>query len=393
MRAVNSAGDGPWLATGSVVLDGDGETPVLESVEPGNGKIRLRWAHDGPTPDNGGYWGYRSGDAGTGTDTTIPSAQAGTTARSYVVSGLTNGNTYTFAVYSWGRPIADQQADRVALYSNTRTVTLPAAPAKPAGLTATPTSAGASLSWTDPNNDDITGWQYQQKLSSQTWGSGHQWTRVPSSNAGTTSVSVSGLTNGTAYTFRVRAVIEYEQALGGDLASTASDDVAVTPVGVVVSKDRLALTEGAAVSTYTVALSHAPTADVTITVLVDSDGTVTADTNDNLTGNQTTLTFHLDRLQREDGEGDGGRGRRRAPQHGDHHAHRHQQRRALRQPHRHPGADGGGDRQRFPRHHAVGVERVGNGRFDGDVHGAAGREADQQRDGDDRPQQRRRTPT
>ena len=289
--AVNAAGDSLPSDTVSVVLDGDGETPVLESVEPGNGKIRLRWAHDGPTPDNGGYWGYRSGDAVTGTDTSLSSAQAGTTARSYVVSGLTNGSTYTYAVYSWGRPVADQGSDRFPLYSNTRTVTLPAAPAKPTGLTAKAMPAGASLSWTDPDNDDITGWQYQQKLSSQTWGPGHAWNGVLGSTAGTTSASMRGLPNGTAYTFRVRAVIEYETALGGNLVGAASDDVSVTPIGVVVSKDRLALTEGGAAGTYTVALSHAPTADVTITVSVDSDGTVTADTDDVTTGNQTTLTF------------------------------------------------------------------------------------------------------
>ena len=114
---------------------------------------------------------------------------------------------------------------------------------------------------------------------------------MPGSTAGTTSASLSGLTDGTEHKFQVRAVIEYETALGGALAGAASDEVSVTPVGVVVSKDRLALAEGGAAGAYTVKLSQAPTHNVTITVSVDGDGTVTADTDDVASGNQTTLTF------------------------------------------------------------------------------------------------------
>ena len=297
VRAVNAAGNGPWSVTGSVELVGDGETPVLASVEPGNGKLRLRWTHSGSslkTPVGGGYWGYRDGrppadgNVGTGTDTDLSKTHAGAAARSYVVGSLTNGNTYTWAVYSWGKIVADNTNDRVPLYSNTRTLTLPAAPAAPAGLTAKATSGGAALSWTDPKSAVITGWQYQSKAGVGSYGS---WTRVPGSDGGTTSFSVSGLTDGTEHKFKVRAVIEYETALGGTLAGAASGEVSVTPVGVVVSKDRLALTEGGAAGAYTVKLSHAPTANVTITVSVDGDGSVTADTDDAATGNQTTLTF------------------------------------------------------------------------------------------------------
>ena len=289
VRAVNAAGNGPWSDTVSLELDSDGETPVLESVEPGNGKLRLRWTHSGSSLKNyGGYWGYRRGHAGTVTDTDLSSTQAGAAARSYVAGSLTNGSTYTWAVYSWGKRDADDPSARLPLYSNTRTLTLPAAPAKPAGLTAKATPGGAAPAWTDPKNGAITGWQYQHKAGAGSYGS---WTRVPGSTAGTTSVSVSKLANGTEHKFKVRAVIEYETALGGTLAGAASDEASVTPVGVVVSKDRLALAEGGAAGAYTVKLSQAPTHNVTITVSVDGDGTVTADTDDVATGNQTTLTF------------------------------------------------------------------------------------------------------
>ena len=279
VRAVNTAGAGPWSAEESVFVNPHDAAPVLLAPTAGNGRVALNWRYFGPQAAcSSACWDVNQ----------APISNAGKDLRTHTVTGLTNGQTYTYKVRTSVVNADNSIVDGPE--SNQVSITLPAAPAKPT-VTVKPASAGASLSWTDPNNDDITGWQYQQKLSSETWGSGHQWTRVSGSNAGTASVSVSGLTNGTAYTFRVRAVIEYTTALGGPLAGAASDEASVTPVGVVVSKDRLALTEGAAVSTYTVALSHAPTADVTITVLVDSDGTVTADTNDNLTGNQTTLTF------------------------------------------------------------------------------------------------------
>ena len=282
VRAVNAAGAGEWSDEVSLELDQDAGTAVLTALIPGNGRTRLQWTHIGPVQFFAGkYWGYRTNNV---SDTTISGNQS---KRSHVVSGLTNGSTYTYQVFSYGKTNADN-ATRVKRYSNARTITLPAAPAKPSGLTVKPTSAGATLSWTDPDNDDITGWEYQQKAGSNPWGS---WSRVPGSDRGTTSFTVPGLTNGTVYKFKVRAVIEYETALGGDLAGTASDEVSVTPVGVVVSRDSLALTEGGTAGTYTVALSHAPTANVTITVSVDSDGSVTADTDAVTTGHQTTLTF------------------------------------------------------------------------------------------------------
>ena len=76
-------------------------------------------------------------------------------------------------------------------------------PAKPTGLTATAGDKQVALSWTDPSDSGITGYQVQRKAGSAAWGS---WTDIPSSSATTTSYTVTGLTNGTAYRFRIRAV-------------------------------------------------------------------------------------------------------------------------------------------------------------------------------------------
>ena len=290
VRAVNAAGNGPWSDTVSLELSTDGITPVLTALEPGNGRVRLRWTHDGTNlVSEGAYWGYCSGPPDTCTSTNIPSSQANAAARSHVLSGLTNGSTYTYAIYSFASPAADG-VSRDRLVSNSRTITLPAAPAKPTGLTASATADGASLAWTDPNSAIITGYEYRYKVGSAgTWGA---WTRVPGSDGATTSASVSGV-GGTTYKFQVRALIEYAAALGGTLAGAASDEASVSPVSVVVSADSLALTEGGSGS-YTVALGDAPTGNVVITVTVDSDGTVTADTDEGTTGDQNTLTFTKD---------------------------------------------------------------------------------------------------
>ena len=278
VRAVNAAGAGPWSDEVSLVVGAGDAKPILLPATAGNGRVALRWR----------YHGAQSATCGTSCwdVNTTAIADSGPDLRAHTVTDLTNGQTYTYKV----RTYVDKAGNlnTAGPESNQVSVTLPAAPAKPAGLTAKPAPAGASLSWTDPDNGAITGWQYRQKAGAGTYGS---WTRVPGSDGGTTAFSVSGLANGTEHKLQVRAVIEYETALGGTLAGAASDEVSVTPVGVAVSKDHLALTEGGAAGTYTVALSHAPTQDVTITVSVDSDGTVTADTDDVTTGSQTTLTF------------------------------------------------------------------------------------------------------
>ncbi|MCY4479700.1 MAG: fibronectin type III domain-containing protein, partial [Rhodospirillales bacterium] len=80
-------------------------------------------------------------------------------------------------------------------------------PAKPTGLTATVGDQRAELSWTDPSDSSITKYQYQKKAGSAAWDT--SWTDIPSSAPGemnATSYTVTGLTNGTAYRFRIRAV-------------------------------------------------------------------------------------------------------------------------------------------------------------------------------------------
>ena len=162
-----------------------------------------------------------------------------------------------------------------------------ASPAKPTGLVATAGDGSVTLRWTDPDNPTIVRWEYQQKAGDDEWGA---WTAIPGADAGTTRHEVSGLDNGTAYQFRVRAVNAAEAGPGpGSEASesvtpavptppttsptpptTSPPPPATTPTtpaagGVTVTPTALTVDEGSS-ATYTVKLDTAPSAEVTVTV-------------------------------------------------------------------------------------------------------------------------------
>ncbi len=81
-------------------------------------------------------------------------------------------------------------------------------PAAVASLTAVPGDGQVTLTWQAPASDggaSISGYEYRQsKDGGTTWQP--DWTAIANSDAQTTSHTASGLTNGTTYTFAVRAV-------------------------------------------------------------------------------------------------------------------------------------------------------------------------------------------
>ncbi len=162
------------------------------------GEIFLRWRDP---IESGITWEYQykegAGSYGAWTAASLQSTgipdTLGTT-----VTGLKPGTTYTFQV----RARNDGGAGAASAEESATTVA-PLVPAAPTGFAASPGSTKVWLTWTDPEDASITGWEYQQKAGGGSYGS---WTAVTGSTATTTHVEVTGLTNDTAYAFKLRAV-------------------------------------------------------------------------------------------------------------------------------------------------------------------------------------------
>ncbi|MCY3550396.1 MAG: fibronectin type III domain-containing protein [Candidatus Poribacteria bacterium] len=157
-----------------------------------DGQVTLDWTAPSLVTVTRYEYNQNGGTSWTSTGTTT----------SATVTGLTNGTQYTFSVR-----VVSANGNGTASSSETATPTIVA----PTGLTAPSGEDGqVTLSWTAPSVSTITGYQY--KRDTENWAS-----------AGTSSpYTVTGLTNGVTYNFRVRAV-----GTGG--GGTASSSETATP--------------------------------------------------------------------------------------------------------------------------------------------------------------------
>ncbi len=137
----------------------------------------------------------------------------GNTTTSRTVTGLTNGTTYTFTVAALNATGAGAESAQ----SLPVTPTPATAPGAPTGVTGSPRDRGVALTWTAPTSDGgstITGYRITPFIGS---------TGQTPVNTGSTATgfTVTGLTNGTSYTFRVAAI----NGIGVGTASAASAPV------------------------------------------------------------------------------------------------------------------------------------------------------------------------
>ncbi len=131
------------------------------------------------------------------------------------ITGLTQGTAYTFTVQATN----GSGSGPASAQSNSVTPSGPAAPPAPTNVTASPATGQAQVSWTAPNSNGsaLTGYTITPFI-----GSAAQ-TPIQVNNGSATSATVTGLQNGTAYTFTVAAT----NGIGTSPGSAPSS--AVTP--------------------------------------------------------------------------------------------------------------------------------------------------------------------
>ncbi len=126
----------------------------------------------------------------------------------YTVTGLTSSTAYRFAV----------RAKNVGGNGAAATVTAATLPAAPTNLLPVPGDGAVTLSWSNPGGDTIARYQVRSKVTDSDDSTYTAWTDIDGSGADTTEHTVTGLTNGTEYTFKLRA----RNASGPGQESTAT---------------------------------------------------------------------------------------------------------------------------------------------------------------------------
>ncbi len=117
-----------------------------------------------------------------------------------------------------------KDGDKLMLRIHNGPVTPIPTPAAPMGLTATAGAGSVTLTWDNPSDSTITGYEYQMRWAGVAW---QPWKAIPNSGSSTTSHTATGLTGSTEYRFHVRAV----NASGPGTAAPNADPwyVAATP--------------------------------------------------------------------------------------------------------------------------------------------------------------------
>jgi hypothetical protein len=205
VTATNAIGTSNSSATSNSVTPSTvPDAPTIGTAVAGNGAASVPFT--APLGDGGSaITGYTATSSPVGFTGTLPQAGSGT----ITVSGLTNGTTYTFSVTATN---AIGTSNPSAASNSVTPLTVPDAPIIG---TAVAGNGAASVPFTAPLNDGgspITGYTATSSPGGLTG---------TLSQAGSGTIAVSGLSNGTAYTFSVTAT----NAIGTSNSSATSNSV------------------------------------------------------------------------------------------------------------------------------------------------------------------------
>ena len=212
VRAVNSSGNSSDSDEITVVPAAVPAKPALAAVSGDSSAVLSAVV----SSDNGSAitkWQYRQKTGNSDYGSWIDIAATGTS-MTHAVTGLVNSSTYSFVVRAVNGVGSGPDSNEASIVSGV--------PAKPAlAAVAGDSSAVLSASVSSANGSAITKWQYRQKAGVSDYGS---WTDI--ADTGTSIVhTVTGLVNGTAHGFVVRAV----NSVGN---SPDSDEITVVPAAV-----------------------------------------------------------------------------------------------------------------------------------------------------------------
>ena len=198
--------------------------PTLEANSPpaaptglaaaaGDGQVTLTWNNPADSNDNVTRYEYNVNHNDTSTGNlsgwtpwaTVPGSGASTT--SYTFTGLTNGREYRYHLRAVNDNGPSVGAPNAAPWFVKAVPNAP--PAAPTGLAAAAGVRSVTLTWNNPGDSSITGYQYN--VNHNATGTGNltgwsPWTAIEGSGASTTSVTFNNLAGGKEYRYHLRAV-------------------------------------------------------------------------------------------------------------------------------------------------------------------------------------------